>query len=129
MKKPSRKKLEKECYSLWAEIVKLLAHNRSEISGKTGVLHAHHIFHRGSNTNLRYDLNNGVCLTSGEHFKLHMQGMPELVTLLIEKRGKIWYNVLMEKRREPTIKRTISDITEIRDTLKSILENKKKEIK
>ena len=55
-----------DLYKLWAADVKAHAGYKSEFSGKTGVLCAHHI-HRKQNLWLRYDLRNGICLTMGEH--------------------------------------------------------------
>lgn len=63
MKKPSVKELEK----LWSECVKARAGFKSEYSGKTDQLNSHHI-HGKPNYRLRFELDNGVCITSGEHF-------------------------------------------------------------
>jgi len=66
--------LKKECDDLWAEIIKLRAGYKSEISGREGrqiggsyVMGAHHI--AGKKTLfLRYSLENGICLeNTGEH--------------------------------------------------------------
>lgn len=62
-----KNKLMKINDSLWAMAVKKRAGNVSEISGKTGSLHAHHIVGK-PNYRLRYELDNGICLTAGEHF-------------------------------------------------------------
>jgi hypothetical protein len=54
--------------------VKLKAGNKSEISGKTENLHSHHIVGKPG-YRLRYELDNGICLTAGEHFYgVHNQG-------------------------------------------------------
>lgn len=68
-----RKDLKKECDNLWSECVKARAGYKSEISGRTGILHSHHI--KGKATyRLRYELDNGICLTAGEHkFGVHLQ--------------------------------------------------------
>ena len=61
----------KQLDDLWSEIVKTRAHFVSEISGKTTKLQAHHIVHK-PNHRLRYELENGICITSGEHrFGVH----------------------------------------------------------
>lgn len=65
--KSPHKILEKECDALWSKAVKLRAGNKSEISGKTDVLNAHHLVGK-PNYRLRYELSNGISLTSGEHF-------------------------------------------------------------
>jgi len=69
------------CDKLWADCVKAKAGYVSEISNKRGkqiggeyVLNAHQINGK-PNHQLRYDIDNGVCLTSGEHkFGIHNQG-------------------------------------------------------
>ena len=71
--RPTLKQLDK----LWADCVKARAGMKSEYSGKTIGLNAHHI-HGKSNYRLRYELDNGVCITSGEHFYIaHVQGRAE----------------------------------------------------
>ena len=72
------KSLKKQCDDLWAEIIKKKAGYKSELSGKEGrqidgefVVCAHHIGGK-ANYRLRYELNNGICLTNGEHsFGVH----------------------------------------------------------
>lgn len=67
----------KQVDKVWADCVKARAGYKSEISGKTENLHAHHL--RGkSSYRLRYELENGVCCTSGEHFfGFHVTGRRE----------------------------------------------------
>ena len=68
------KTLKKQCDGLWSKIVKLRAGNKSELSGKTENLHSHHIIGKPG-YRLRYELDNGICLTGGEHFfGVHNQG-------------------------------------------------------
>ena len=68
------KTLKKQCDDLWAKIVKVRAGNKSELSGKTDNLHSHHIVGKPG-YRLRYELDNGICLTAGEHFfGIHNQG-------------------------------------------------------
>ena len=55
------------CDALWSKCIRELAGNKSELSGKTERLNAHHIKGKG-NLALRYSLLNGICLTVGEHF-------------------------------------------------------------
>ena len=75
--------LKKECGILWAKCVKARAGWKSELSGKTENLNAHHL--RGkSNYMLRFSLDNGFCLTNGEHFYIahntgRQQGFEERV--------------------------------------------------
>jgi len=62
IKKPTLKEL----HNVWADCVKARAGMKSEYSGKKKYLHAHHI-HGKPNYRLRFELANGVCITSGEH--------------------------------------------------------------
>jgi len=87
--------LKKDCDELWSKIVKYRAGNKSEYSGKNESLNAHHIFGK-SNYRLRYELDNGICLTKGEHFYIaHVQGKKHLVEKLVKKKlGKKRYQEL-----------------------------------
>ena len=72
--KQRSKSLKSECDDLWSKLIKLRAGNKSELSGKTDRLNSHHLVGKASNR-LRYDLDNGFCLTSGEHFfTAHVEG-------------------------------------------------------
>ncbi len=75
--KPTHKQLKKYCDDLWSLCVKARAGFKSELSGKTEMLNAHHL--RGkSNYALRYSLINGFCCTGGEHiFGFHHTGRRE----------------------------------------------------
>ncbi len=65
-KKPSVKYLDK----LWTECVKERAGYKSERTKKSRedghILHSHHILGKDAYA-LRYDLDNGICITGGEH--------------------------------------------------------------
>lgn len=75
--KSPHKLLEQDCNKLWACAVKLRAGNKSEMSGKTEGLHAHHIAGK-PNYRLRFELENGICLTAGEHWYIaHNTGRQE----------------------------------------------------
>jgi len=74
IKLPKSKSLKKACDDLWADIIKAKAGYKSELSGKEGkqiggnsVLNAHHIAGK-PNYRLRYEFENGICITNGEHF-------------------------------------------------------------
>ncbi len=63
----------KQLDQLWAECIKARAEYLSEISGKPGrqvagehILNAHHIYGK-PNYRLRFELDNGICITNGEH--------------------------------------------------------------
>lgn len=69
-KRPKIKELDK----LWAECIKERAGRVSEYSGKSGILHAHHIVGK-ANYRLRWELKNGISITGGEHkFIAHHMG-------------------------------------------------------
>ena len=68
-----KQNLKKICDQIWSECVKTKAGHKSELSGKTEKLQAHHICGKGS-VYLRYEIDNGICLTAGEHkFIAHRQ--------------------------------------------------------
>ena len=70
------------------------AGNKSELSGKQGILNAHHFKGKGTYA-LRYDLRNGICLLNNEHlFKVHSKSYEvakeyykKLLTLLKQREG------------------------------------------
>lgn len=57
--------------ALWREIVFVRAGYRSEISGRSDIVQAHHIFPKGRHPRLRWWVINGICLTKGEHRSHH----------------------------------------------------------
>lgn len=72
-KKIRKKNYKNEADKLWAEIIKKKAGYKSEYSGKPGkqiggdsILNAHHLVGKKS-LFLRYSIENGICLTNGEH--------------------------------------------------------------
>jgi hypothetical protein len=67
-KKLKKKELTKEwCDFLWSLLVKALAGFKSEISESTETLNSHHLAGK-PNYWLRYiELDNGICITQGEH--------------------------------------------------------------
>lgn len=102
--KPTIKQLD----TLWANVIKAKAGYRSEISEREGkqiggefILNAHHLFGK-SNHRLRYEISNGICLTSGEHkFDAHGErARQELFENKVrELRGKDIYDTLMRLKR------------------------------
>lgn len=85
MKTPSIKTLDK----LWADCIKARAGMQSEYRKAEGYLHAHHILGKSS-YRLRWDLNNGICLTGGQHkFIAHgsRERASEFEMWALEKRG------------------------------------------
>ena len=67
IKLPKSKSLKKQNDELWSECIKARAKYKSELSGKTDRLHSHHIAGKDC-YRLRWELENGICLTAGEHF-------------------------------------------------------------
>jgi hypothetical protein len=75
----------KLCDNLWADIIKAKAGYKSEYSGKLGkqaggdeILNSHHMVGK-PNYRLRYEFDNGICLTGGEHtFIAHHTGRQEM---------------------------------------------------
>lgn len=72
------KRLKDQCEDIWKEIIKKKAGYKSELSGKEGtqigginIICAHHIGGK-ANYRLRFEIDNGICLTNGEHsFGIH----------------------------------------------------------
>lgn len=64
--KTPKGKLFDECKKLWGQAVKARAGYKSELSGKPGPFNSHHIEGK-INWWLRFSLENGVCITRGEH--------------------------------------------------------------
>lgn len=89
MKIQKRRNIKQECDKLWSRLIKLRAGNKSELSGKTENLHSHHIFGK-PNLRLRYELDNGICLTAGEHkFIAHHEGRRhKIIELATIRNGK-----------------------------------------
>jgi hypothetical protein len=97
------KKMMKECDQMWSEIVKIKAGYKSEYSGKKGkevggyaILNSHHLIGKSSLA-LRYNIENGSCITNGEHFYIAgVEGRKEMFKQrIIEVRG---YDVFAKLR-------------------------------
>lgn len=70
--------------------------------GQIGDFDAHHLKKRG-NQSTRWDLNNGACLTKGNHrFKVHMDTFTVgiLIDKLKEERGEDWWTNLCRRTEE-----------------------------
>jgi hypothetical protein len=91
-------KMQRECDKLYQLVGKRLM-PYSIVSGKpVGVIH--HFFTKQSSSRLRYDMQNGVPLTRGEHFMHHIKYDPTINATIIEKRGQLWYQTLNTIRRD-----------------------------
>lgn len=103
----------KDCDTLWAKLIKLRAGNKSELSGKTERLNAHHLVGK-PNYWLRYmELDNGFSCTAGEHiFGFHNAGRAESYRArVIALRGKNIYSKL-EKIRNKNVKISLIEVKE-----------------
>jgi len=134
-RKPKTKKQKPydECVALWAECVKSKAGYKSEYSGKWGkqiggeeILHAHHICGKSSHQ-LRFCIENGVCLTSGEHkFIAHHAGRYEYFREFIVKvRGWDFYETMKLYKHQGEK----ADLEFTKSSLKSKLEEFKNDYK
>lgn len=86
------------CDILWSQCIKARARGKSELSGKEGGLHAHHIMRKG-NYRLRYELENGIALTPGEHyFFAHGSREEEFRDRIIQKIGQEKFDWLKSLR-------------------------------
>jgi len=61
----------------------------------------HHAFPKGSFSNLRYALDNGVPLCRNHHMAIHHRSDPTVMIKIIERRGRKWYDALEAKSKEP----------------------------
>lgn len=107
-KQSSKSYLNKKKDEAWATAVKIKAGYKCEYSGVTKNLNAHHIYSR-SNRAVRWDIDNGVCLSSKHHvlsstFSAHKTSL-EFIEWIKEKRGEDWYNRLRTKAR--TVKKVV----------------------
>ena len=71
---------------------------RSLLSGlPTQVMH--HFFPKSISSYLRYDWDNLIPLTNGEHMRLHQSGDPSYEQEIIKIKGKKWYDALNRVKR------------------------------
>lgn len=90
--KSEHKKTIKRMDDKWSKLVKIKAGYKSEYSGKTGALNSHHIMGK-PNYRLRYELENGMCLTAGEHKYIahHADRQETLRNRVLKIRGKDFF--------------------------------------
>jgi len=67
------------------------------LCGDLTVCH-HHFFHKGSNTQLRYTEENLIPVCNNCHLLIHNKQRKELEEIIINKKGKEWYNNLRIKK-------------------------------
>ena len=94
--KNKKVRLRSKADKLWFEAVMKQWNYKSVVSGQPAQ-QVHHFFPKGQYGHLRYDLDNGIPLTTVEHFNHHHRGDPLIHQQIIEKRGKKWYNKLRKK--------------------------------
>ena len=90
-----KQQLRKQADKLWFEKCLL---TYCEICEKPAQ-QVHHFFPKGQYGHLRYDIDNGISLCKGCHFRLHHQD-PEIQQKIITNRGVEWYHELLDKSRE-----------------------------
>jgi hypothetical protein len=101
IKKDFRPKV-KELDALWAKAVKLRAKMKSEYKHIEGsYLAAHHIIGKQTLSD-RYNLNNGVCITTGQHkWVAHVQGRAQAFKdWALKKRGVTEEQLKMTSRNQ-----------------------------
>ena len=92
------KKNYKKIDDLWRLAVYKRAGNICEFCGRSGKMHAHHIFSR-SNYALRWETQNGICLCVSHHVlgNLSFHKAPaEMMEWIKDKRGEEWYDKLIK---------------------------------
>ena len=111
-----KQRLRKEADKLWFQVVMERYHWKSLVSGKPAT-QVHHFFPKSLYGHLRYDLDNGIPLTQGEHFAHHHRGDPTIHQTIIKKKGRKWYEKLLHKAHH-THKRSYQTIKYYEDIIK-----------
>lgn len=122
--KSKYKKLRDECDRLWSRCIKLIAGEKSEISGKTEHLVAHHLRGKGNNR-LRYEFENGVCCTAGEHvFGFHRADRRERLEKIIQAKRRPDLFVYLEQLKWEQCKTRLEDVKPFLEETVKRLESK-----
>lgn len=127
MKKNTKKKLQKECLSIWREIVILMYGNHClwpHIKEHVGPIQVHHIFHQGLYKSLKYDPINGFPLCRGAHCFCSKQTEREF-DLWFSKAYPDRWDYLLQNRNK-IFKETIQSLTAVKWGLLITLEKYKK---
>lgn len=90
-----KKRLGMKADALWQKCVKL-ERPRCEVCGKP-VTVGHHFFPKGSCSELRYELQNGIGMCIGCHLKIH-NAEPPACYVVRDERGEDWYDALWARR-------------------------------
>lgn len=98
--KRAKKFLMAECNKLWFKIL-ITKNPKCEVCGSKAV-QVHHFFYKGNYPHLKYNLNNGISLCMGCHFKLHHHDPKKfpITEQIIAKKGKKWYNALVKESKK-----------------------------
>ncbi len=101
-KKTKKQKLRSKADQLWFEVCILKYGAICILCGhhhKKKVIQSHHFYPKGLYNIVRYDLDNGVPLCKGCHFRHHHLGDTLIHLEIIIKKGKRWLNRLTKKAR------------------------------
>ena len=124
-KRDDIRKLEKYADSLFQQAGKKMF-SMSLVSGLP-VEVIHHFVPKSQSNNLRYDFDNAIPLTNGEHFRHHNTGDPSIVSTIIEKRGLDWVERL-NLRRRVSVKQTKERLEAVIVELETIIYGKPKKL-
>ena len=97
-KKSKLRKLVEEADKLYQ--IKFIRENPTSIISGDLTEVAHHFIPKSQSNNLRYDEENGIPLTNGEHCRHHRSGDPSIVARILAVKGQKWFDGLQLKRRE-----------------------------
>ena len=94
-----KKRLKKECDTLWKQII-ISKSPICEVCGKEPTITGHHFYYKSNYPHLRFDLDNGIPIGISCHFTCHHKD-PKLITdKIIDKRGENWHQLLKTKSQE-----------------------------
>ena len=125
-KSSPRAMLVKELDLLVREVCLSRANHKCELSGKGNVtLHAHHVISR-SNYRVRWNPDNLVALTAGNHtlglFSAHKNPI-EFLDIMVQKRGHVWLKKLQHEAwiNAGVAKHSLQDLKDIKAKLEGEL--------
>jgi len=119
--KSETSKLQKECDYLMQQICRL-KWPKSIVSGLPTQV-CHHFHPKSVCSALRYDWDNLIPLTNGEHNRHHQANDPHIHGTVIQKRGQEWHDTLLKRRWSETTKTTIGYYQEVKEKLEKKLED------
>ena len=90
-----KKRLRSKADKLWYQACIKQHGDKCELCGKPAGK-AHHFFPKGQYAHLRYDLDNGICLCLGCHYRLHFSDI-SLEAEIVRVRKSRWYSNLHDK--------------------------------